>query len=222
MSRLKGKITTGQDIKELISIGVYKMYHIKNKDMFYIGSAKRVNGEKACRNGFYRRFLEHIHFFENGKHNCLQFQKIINDLGVEGIRFEILEVLDGYDSKYILDREQFYMDTLKPFYNISKNSRCCVIEYTPERRKALSDRLKGKRLSQSAYDKIMVKVVQYDLSWNKIKEFNSIQEASESTGVERSSISRCIDGIRKRAGNFRWSNNNPLEAKAKGYSISRL
>lgn len=205
MSKLKGKVTTGQEIKELTSVGIYKMYHIKNNDLFYIGSAKRTNGKKKCLNGFYRRFLEHIHYFENKKHNCFDLQKVVNESGVEGIRFEVLEVLDGLDSNYILSREQFYMDTLKPFYNISKNSRCCVIEYTPERRKALSDRLKGKKLPDSAYNKLRVKVAQHDLDWNFIKEFDSIQEASNQTGVERSSISRCIYAIRRKAGGFRWS-----------------
>ena len=49
-----------------------------------------------------------------------------------------------------------------------------------------------------------VKVAQYDLNDNLIAIFNSQREASEKTGVCRSSITRCCTGNRKTAGGFKW------------------
>ena len=48
------------------------------------------------------------------------------------------------------------------------------------------------------------KVAQYDLNDNLIAIFNSQREASEKTGVCRSSITRCCTGNRKTAGGFKW------------------
>lgn len=49
------------------------------------------------------------------------------------------------------------------------------------------------------------KVVQYDLNGNFIAEYNSHREASEKTGVCRSSITRCCTGNRKTAGGYKWN-----------------
>lgn len=48
------------------------------------------------------------------------------------------------------------------------------------------------------------KVAQYDLQDNLLNVFNSQREASEKTGVCRSSITRCVTGHRKTAGGYKW------------------
>lgn len=51
---------------------------------------------------------------------------------------------------------------------------------------------------------IKKRVVQYSMSGEYIKTYNSIGEANRITGVERSSISRCCCGNRNHAGNYIW------------------
>lgn len=48
------------------------------------------------------------------------------------------------------------------------------------------------------------KVHQYDMQGHFIRSFQSIKEASESTGVPRCSISNVVCGRRKKAGNYQW------------------
>lgn len=48
------------------------------------------------------------------------------------------------------------------------------------------------------------KVGQYDLNDNLLCIYNSQREASEQTGICRSSITRCVRGIRKTAGGYKW------------------
>ena len=49
-----------------------------------------------------------------------------------------------------------------------------------------------------------VRVVQFTLSWEFLKTFNSANEAQIQTGVNRGAILRCCKGKVKRAGNFIW------------------
>lgn len=61
-----------------------------------------------------------------------------------------------------------------------------------------------KKVQPLAAEKSKTKVVQYDLNNNLIAVFNSQREASEKTGVCRSSITRCCTNKRKTAGGYKW------------------
>lgn len=73
-----------------------------------------------------------------------------------------------------------------------------LITWAENERKGNDDRRNGINNKQNKI------VVQYDLSWNKITEFHSINEAGRKTGVSPSNISQCCLGKRKRVSNFRW------------------
>lgn len=53
--------------------------------------------------------------------------------------------------------------------------------------------------------KTKVGIIQYDLNGNKIKEFSSLKEASEQTGITHSSICSVCKENAYTAGGFRWS-----------------
>lgn len=85
------------------------------------------------------------------------------------------------------------------------------IPLTEEHRKHLSESHKGVPLSNEHKDSIRrgvtnkVKVVQISLVDNTIiMEYESIEEASKITGIDRASISKCAKGKRKTAGGFIW------------------
>lgn len=61
-------------------------------------------------------------------------------------------------------------------------------------------------LNALGYDtSVPKKIYQYDTKGNFIKEYKTITEASNATGCDGSSISKCASGKRQTAGGFKWS-----------------
>jgi len=205
MGRLTNKVATPAMLNQLTSLGVYKIYHVAKADVFYIGSASGSRNVKACQKGFYRRFLEHLYYLEHNKHDSKYLQNVVNKYGIEGLRFEIIEVVNSTDRAYILEREQYYLDLLNPGYNSSKIARCPTVVYTEERKEAARQRRKGLPFVESAYEKVRKTVRQYTKDNIFIKEYSSIQTASDETNINRATISKCASGSRKTAGGFKWS-----------------
>jgi len=215
MSKLLNYVYDLSLLDNLTKLGIYKISHIDKSDLFYIGSASGTFNGKKCQKGFYRRFLEHLRALENKKHDSKYLQNVINKYGIEGIRFEILEIVETDNRKTILEREQYYLDLLNPVYNSSKTARCPTVPYTPERKQAASARMKGKKLSEDVYNSIKVPIYQFDKQGKFLKKYNSIQEASDATKTDRASISNTASGKRKSAGSYLWSYNNAVLVKHK-------
>jgi group I intron endonuclease len=87
--------------------GVYKITNPVNNE-FYIGSASQ---------SFAKRFLNHRRLLKFSKNPCSYLQKAYNKNKDADFIFEILEVCDKEEC---IKREQFYLDTLKPKYNLCK------------------------------------------------------------------------------------------------------
>lgn len=204
MGRLTNKVATPAMLNQLTSLGVYKIYHVAKADVFYIGSASGTQGKKACQLGFYNRFRQHLRTLEKNKHSSKYLQNVVNKYGIEGLRFKIIEVVDSTDRTYILEREQYYLDLLNPEYNSSKTARCPTVAYTEERKEAVRQRMKGIPFVESAYQKIRKSIRQYDKNGALIKEYSSIQMASDETSINRATISKCASGTRKSAGGYLW------------------
>lgn len=204
MGRLTNKITTPAMLDQLTCLGVYKIYHVTKANVFYIGSASGTKGKKPCELGFYGRFRRHLRALEKNKHDSKYLQNVVNKYGIDGLRFEIIEVVNSTDRTYILEREQYYLDKLNPEYNSSKTARCPTVAYTEERKEAVRKKRKGIPFVESAYEKIRKSIKQYDKKGLLIKEYSSIQVASNETNIDRASISKCASGNRKTAGGFVW------------------
>jgi len=205
MSKLLNYVYDLSLLDNLTKLGIYKISHIDKSDLFYIGSASGIFNGKKCQKGFYRRFLEHLRALENKKHDSKYLQNVVNKYGIKGIRFEILEIIETEDRSIILQREQFYLDTLKPVYNSSTTARCPTVPFTPERKKASSIRMKGKKLPDTAYDAIKVPIYQFDKKGVFLNKYLSIQEASDKNNIDRASISNAASAKRKSAGGYLWS-----------------
>lgn len=208
MGRLTNKISTPAMLEQLTSLGIYKIYHVSKTDIFYIGSASGTMGKKKCELGFYKRFREHLKSLEKNKHNSRYLQNVVNKYGIEGLRFEIIEVIDSTDRVYILEREQYYLDLLNPGYNSSKLARCPTVPYTEQRKEAARQRMKGIPFVESVYEKIRIPIKQYTKDDLFIKEYSSMKFASNETNIDRASISKCASGNRKTAGGFKWNFSN--------------
>lgn len=83
------------------------IYCLKNtiNDKCYIGSAQKLN----------YRLWNHKHKLIKGTHANNILQNFVNKYGINSIYFEILEPV-GIDK--LIEREQHYIDTLKPEFNI--------------------------------------------------------------------------------------------------------
>jgi group I intron endonuclease len=101
--------------EEMYNTGVYKILNTITGD-FYIGSASRVHKSK-CFCGFHTRFAKHKNYLDNNKHKNTHLQRSYNKYGKDNFEFKILEFCQPENC---LEREQYYMDNLKPTYNIRK------------------------------------------------------------------------------------------------------
>lgn len=61
------------------------------------------------------------------------------------------------------------------------------------------------KVQPKAAEASKTKVAQYTLTGQLLRVFDSQREASEQTGVCRSSITRCVTGHRKTAGGYKWA-----------------
>lgn len=90
---------------KLMTVGVYKIYFKGNEKHFYIGSSKKIE----------RRKQEHLNQLRSQRHDSKILSSAFKKYGETNFIFEVVEetCLDTY-----LKREQYYIDTLNPAYNI--------------------------------------------------------------------------------------------------------
>lgn len=92
--------------------GIYKILNNVN-GKFYIGSAKSLTG----------RWRLHKSQLKNNKHHSIYLQRSFNKYGYSSFSFETLE---HCDVELLVEREQWYLDNLKPHYNIAKIAGNCL------------------------------------------------------------------------------------------------
>lgn len=93
--------------------GIYRIYCTVTKDS-YIGSTTNLN----------RRQAEHFDLLSKGNHYNYKLQGDYNKYGKSSFRYEALEECKGRVSRsQLYDKEQVWIDTFKPKYNIQKKSR---------------------------------------------------------------------------------------------------
>lgn len=91
--------------------GIYKIINIKNGKS-YVGSTSRIFGERWC---------QHKTELNNNKHSNCYLQNAWNKYGKENFVFVEQEVLNNPELtvNQIREREQYWIDNLKPEYNLS-------------------------------------------------------------------------------------------------------
>lgn len=194
----------------MIISGIYK---IKNKinNKFYIGSSKDLEKRKK----------EHWRMMLKNKHHSNYLQNAVNKYGIENFEFSILEFCN---IENIIIREQFYIDSLKPEYNINICAYSRVgTKLSKEHVQKLKDRVftqewkdniskgnlgkkRSKIFSEGVKTRMEKIVYQYDKFENFIKEWPSINKASKVLKINASCISAvaCNYKYRQRAGGFIW------------------
>lgn len=87
---------------------IYKITNLINGD-YYIGSTQN----------FIKRYYTHINHIRSNKKTCTLLIRAVNKYGESNFKFEILEECEP---SLILEKEQYYLDNLKPKYNIAKKA----------------------------------------------------------------------------------------------------
>lgn len=169
------KIT--QDLK--IS-GIYCIINIKNSKK-YIGSSKNIR----------QRLWSHRAELRHNKHENSHLQNAWNKYGEHNFDYYILEKCE---ESLLLEKEQFYIDTINPEYNMNKETQrppCTKesrIKQSNTRKKLYAE---GKL--KPSFKHITTYV--YDLDGNFIKEYPSMKDAAigefgKNTGAVRSACYR--------------------------------
>lgn len=122
--------------------GIYKITNLTT-GQFYIGSSVDIKKR------------ERYHFWqlkENRHHNTI-LQNSFNKYGLDNFRFEIVEIV--IDRHKIKEREQYYIDTLKPSYNIRMDAQN-AIEYSAESKERIRLSQIGRTFSKQTIEKMSI------------------------------------------------------------------
>jgi len=102
-------------------------------DKHYIGSATNL----------YARYMNHKKDLSQNKHTNKKLQNFYNKYGKEFLKMDILEYCRKED---LIKREQYYIDYLKPFFNIlPKAGNSLGYKHTEENKVKMSLLKKGKQ-----------------------------------------------------------------------------
>jgi hypothetical protein len=115
--------------------------------------------------------------------------------GFSNFRLDILEYCDKHN---VLEREQYYMDLLKPIYNIVQKAGSTLgYKHTPEslvkmRDFVLSDEVRNRKAisTRNATDARKISIIVEDIETNVKSEYTSLTEAGKALGVTKTTISQ--------------------------------
>jgi group I intron endonuclease len=118
--------------------GIYKITCIANGKI-YVGSTKNLR----------ERWCGHRKALRRGNHHSIHLQNAWNKYGEPAFEFEIIELVMPWSR---IDREQYWLDTLKPYnrkngFNIAKIAEPFGEPqiFTPERKAKVSEKMKGNK-----------------------------------------------------------------------------
>lgn len=137
--------------------GIYEIVNNENGKI-YIGSAENLDKRKR----------NHFSQLSRGVHHSVYLQNAYNKYGVDRFEFCIVEYCPV---DKLLEREQYYIDTLLPEYNISRKagsplgikrsdetkrklSEIVKLAMTPDRRKRIGEMSKGRIVSEETKEKM--------------------------------------------------------------------
>lgn len=150
-----------------MATGIYKIRNIINGNI-YIGSAVNING----------RWSQHISRLKMRKHHSNHLQNAWNKYGSDAFEFLVIEECEV--SK-LIEREQYFIDTLSPKYNICRTAGSPLgIKHSTETRAKISEVRKGVKHSTETRAK-MSEAKKGKPTWNK-----GITGISEETRAKRS------------------------------------
>jgi group I intron endonuclease len=182
--------------------GIYKIECIINNKI-YIGSS----------NNIHRRKIEHMSSLKRNKHFNKYIQRSWNKYGEENFMFEILE---NCEVEKLIEREQYYIDTLKPELNTVLSAkprrniklseeelhriktmnigRKHVGKALDNIRKAAQIRKANKISEKGGYKGSKKPIYLIDKNNNILKEYDGIRVASRDLNLDSSAVVAVLKG----------------------------
>ena len=112
-----------------------------------------------------------------------------------------LEILEYCDVKVLLEREQYYLDELKPVYNIVKKAGSTLgYKHTEEtlqkmRDFILSDEVLAKKrlFTKNATAAKSISILVKNINTKEISEYKSLTETAKAIGVTKGAVSQALN-----------------------------
>ena len=131
--------------------GIYKIIS-EIDDKVYVGSSVNLRG----------RINRHLRELMNNNHHSPHLQNAFNKYGNENFKVVVLEEYDRKDitKKTLIEREQHYLDILKPFLKENGYNTCPIAaspnigKLSDETREKISKSLMGRPVSQETRNKL--------------------------------------------------------------------
>ena len=178
-------------------IGIYKIENLITNDC-YIGSSLVIETRKN----------QHFNSLYRGKNSSRFLQAAYDKYGIDSFTFEIVEICD---EDVLMIKEQYYLDTVVPLYNMCKKAYSTegrkVSEETKDKLRERNFKL-GIKPPESTWRDRMRKVEMIDPNTNEVlMEFESMSEAARyfgKTGAFGTNISKVCKGLLKTSYKYKW------------------
>ena len=181
-----------------IKSGIYQIRNLVNGKI-YIGSAVLL----------IRREKDHFRQLKKDQHPNRKLQRAWNKHGEQNFLFEIVEEVQEREN--LIETEQFYLEALRPEYNICKTAGSTLgLKFTEEAKQKMSESRKGekhhffgKHLSEEVKQKLSeLRMGEKNHNFGKNLSEETKQKMSESKKGEKHHFSKLtwekVDEIRKK------------------------
>lgn len=169
--------------------GIYCIINIQNGKR-YIGSSNNIR----------TRLYKHRALLRSNKHENLHLQHSWNKYKEDKFDYYILEPCN---IEQLLEREQYYIDNMKPEYNINLITNRPPITKETRRKQSIT------RKARMASGEIPITnnkyIYQYSLNGEFIAEYPSIRKAAKANNIDESQIHYNLIGKYGQGGGFQWS-----------------
>lgn len=199
---------------------IYSLKDPRDYQIKYIGKTSDIDRRRKEHNQIHRNKKSKknswiIHLIENGFQPIMEILEECEDLNwVERERYWIQYYKElGFDLKNMTlggESNDGYVFTKKDRLKQSKSQklRHKVTPFSKETRKKLSEKAKktlnGLDNLKLGSKKSQIPIIQKTKCGSFVKEWESLQQASDELGIERSNISHCLRGRIKTSGGFKW------------------
>jgi predicted GIY-YIG superfamily endonuclease len=174
------------------------IYMISCNKRFYIGSSKSL----------YDRLLEHRLKLTGNYHSNDFMQKAFNKYGITKFEYEILEFCNPDER---IKREKYYIDSLKPEFNLQLDPVLKTLSLYSKQKLSKSI-IKGKSEGKYKTKFDYCEIEQYDYFGNYITTFKNKENATEQLNLSNKIIQKLASGYKKglsyKGIRLRYSNSN--------------